>query len=121
MAGLLTQSIHLLVALKRIKDANGQDKALREFEAEATVLIRLRHPHIVTFFGVYVDKDTNDRYLTLEWASEGSLERYLRASSIMSVKVSELVGFALDAARGMVYLSEYEPPVVHRYVLVLAR
>jgi hypothetical protein len=30
----------------------------------------------------------------------------------------QLVGFALDAARGMLYLSEYEPPVVHRYVVL---
>jgi serine/threonine protein kinase len=64
--------------LKRIKAEDGIERAMREFEAEAAVLVRLRHPHIVTFYGVYCDTTTNDNYLTLEWANEGSLERYLR-------------------------------------------
>ena len=69
---------------------------------------KLRHPHIVSFLGIFTDKN-QEKYLVTEFMSHGNL---LSIVSKETLKPAELMEMARQAASGMSYLAERK--VVHR-------
>lgn len=79
--------------------------------AEARVWQSFRHPHVVSFFGTFVD--TKERLcLVSEFSPFGSLSTFLRNHS-KDFKPADLVKMAQDAAKGMLYLHSLH--FVHRF------
>ncbi|KAL9642764.1 hypothetical protein ABK040_009840 [Willaertia magna] len=99
------------VAIKRIKFIQDVEDETT-FEKEANILSKLRHPHIVAFFGVSVTE--SEKFLVTEWCPKGSLDKlinntvkrkqYLR----LSIKLSMLI----DVCKGMSYLHGCN--IIHR-------
>ena len=62
------------VALKQVSrdDAEG----VKEFEAEVAMLLALRHPNVIRFYGIYA-ASLDTQYMVLEWANGGSLYSFI--------------------------------------------
>ncbi|KAG8972916.1 hypothetical protein FRC05_009470 [Tulasnella sp. 425] len=94
------------VALKRPRGASYTDALMRQIEIEAGVWVKLNHPRILKFLGLY----TFDAviYLVSPFAEFGSLPSYLK--SFPSADRGRLV---IEIAEGLAYLHQFEPGIVH--------
>ncbi|KAK9842331.1 hypothetical protein WJX81_007193 [Elliptochloris bilobata] len=96
------------VAIKRLDRRGLQGD--KEFNTEAALLARLRHPHVVALLGVCAAG--NHRIAVTELARRGSLRGALDRSAL---GWRARVAVALGIARGVAYLHEVvHPPLVHR-------
>ena len=95
------------VAVKQIKAelANRPD-FIRRFEAEARLVARLEHPHIVPLYDYW--REPGSAYLVLRWLRGGSLEALLRDGGMeltRTIRIVSHVGSALSFAhrRGVIH------------------
>ncbi|CAF1212721.1 unnamed protein product [Didymodactylos carnosus] len=72
---------------------------------------RLRSPHIVNFYGAYIE--TEKCALVMEYMSLGSLYKILHEDKLV-LSWSERLSVALQAANGINYLHRLPEPVFHR-------
>ncbi|CAL0323935.1 unnamed protein product [Lupinus luteus] len=99
------------VAVKRFLDQDIYGESLEEFKSEVQIMKRLRHPNIVLFMGA-VTRPPNLSIVT-EFLPRGSMYRLLhRPNSQLDER--RRLRMALDAARGMNYLHNCTPVIVHR-------
>ncbi|XP_050899067.1 probable serine/threonine-protein kinase SIS8 isoform X2 [Lathyrus oleraceus] len=99
------------VAVKKflLQDISGE--SLEEFKSEVQIMRRLRHPNVVLFMGA-ITRPPNLSIVT-EFLPRGSLYRLLhRPNSQLDER--RRLRMALDAARGMNYLHNSTPVIVHR-------
>jgi len=96
---------HTQVALKRMPGK----KQVKAFEAEARLLLGVRHPNIVQFLGIFTS-DNGQKYLVSELVKLGSLENVLHKNTGMSVE--QLMALARDIAAGLDYL--HKSGIIHR-------
>ena len=98
------------VAVKAIKsELANRPEFIRGFEAEASTVSKLEHPHIVPLYDFWREPDT--AYLIMRWLNGGSLEKSLDAgpwSIERTAKLVEQIGSALSSA--------HRHGVVHRDV-----
>ncbi|GLT45494.1 hypothetical protein SLA2020_193230 [Shorea laevis] len=99
------------VAVKRFLDQHISGESLEEFRSEVQIMKKLRHPNVVLFMGA-VTRAPNLSIVT-EFLPRGSLYRLLhRPSNLLDER--RRLRMALDAARGMNYLHNCTPMIVHR-------
>ncbi|KAI1301438.1 NT-3 growth factor receptor [Halotydeus destructor] len=118
-----------LVAVKTLKEAN-LENALQDFEREAELLTNLRHPNIVTFYGISCDGEPI--MMLFEYMEYGDLNNFLRLhgphSDVLkdtckdiaansdsytgSLEVGDLLRISVQIAAGMEYLATQH--FVHR-------
>jgi len=82
---------------------------------ETNMMAALRHPNVVGFLGVCMDPPS----IITEYCARGSLTDVLRGSKASPAKASLLdwarrLNMILDAAKGMLYLHNHSPPIIHR-------
>ena len=90
-----------MAAMVAVKSLKRRDAA-EEFLEEARIMIELRHPNLVNFYGV-VDKG-DPIYLVTELCAQGSLKVYLRKGNVL--QVPSLIKMGLEIAQGMEYLEQ---------------
>ncbi|KAE8682024.1 Serine/threonine-protein kinase CTR1 [Hibiscus syriacus] len=101
------------VAVKILMEQDFHIERFREFLREVAIMKCLRHPNIVLFMGA-VTQPPKLSVLT-EYLSRGSLFRLLQMPDAWMVLNERLrLNMALDVARGMNYLHQLKPPIVHR-------
>lgn len=103
----------LPVALKTLRDVDQSQSATREFFKEASDMIHLQHPYVVSLLGICLDKGGVS--IVLELVPLGSLESFLRKHVKKHAQwVKEGMPFLLAAqiCAGMAYLESKR--VVHR-------
>ncbi|PRW59651.1 nitrilase 2 isoform A [Chlorella sorokiniana] len=94
-------------------DEEQQAKLLRQLEKEAAVMSQLHHPNVCHLLAI----TRQPACLVMEYASRRSIDKLL-AAGLKDAKVAKqlswprLLGMALDAARGMLYL--HSRAVYHR-------
>jgi serine/threonine protein kinase len=93
-----------VIAAKKTKSYSSQEELL----AEAETCMKVRHPNCVQFFGVFFADGF--AHMVTEFMPLGSLNRLLQLNNFT---LYELLGFARDAASGMMYLST-TVKIVHR-------
>jgi len=100
----------LEMAIKRLKVVNAA--VVTELIREANAMSEIRHPNVVTFYGLWKD-DSNRLHLVTEWMDHGSLLSFLEdeADRILNGEPrqstdKELLLIALDVARAMQRLEE---------------
>ncbi|KAJ3098529.1 hypothetical protein HDU97_003948 [Phlyctochytrium planicorne] len=112
------------VVIKRIKNSCGAPALIKDFMNEVTTLSKLNHSRIVRFFGVLQENDgcislvlevKNQRYVRIYICQEmthGSLMGYYQQHP--KPHVSDRILWSLDIARGMQYLHDRSPQIIHR-------
>uniref|UniRef100_A0A1I7S3K4 Tyrosine-protein kinase n=1 Tax=Bursaphelenchus xylophilus TaxID=6326 RepID=A0A1I7S3K4_BURXY len=95
------------VAVKRLKGMM-KKKQRADFVKEAKLMRRFDHPNIVKVYGVAPQEEPV--MIVLEMASGGCLHTHLRSS--VTLTNDQLLGYCIDACRGMCYLSGRN--VIHR-------
>ncbi|EDR25918.1 protein serine/threonine kinase, putative [Entamoeba dispar SAW760] len=99
-----------IVAIKKIKESQSTEKALIEFEKEATMLDKFRSDYIVHFYGaIFIP---NKICLVTEYADYGSLRDLIEKKSHNFVSHHLRLKILLDASKGIQYLHENE--MLHR-------
>ncbi|XP_058204990.1 serine/threonine-protein kinase CTR1-like [Rhododendron vialii] len=101
------------VAVKILMEQDFDTEHFEEFQTEVSIMERLRHPNIVLFMGA-VTQPPNLSIVT-EYLSRGSLFKLLRmhgAGVILDDR--QRLNMAYDVAKGMNYLHQLKPPIVHR-------
>ena len=89
----------------------GADKFIANFEAECTMWSKLRHPGVVQFLGVYLERGSRLPVLVME-KMDTSLRRYLEDNSKefpLHLKAFVL----LQICQVLAYLHSQNPPLVH--------
>ncbi|KAK4256587.1 hypothetical protein QN277_006291 [Acacia crassicarpa] len=99
------------VAVKRFLDQDIYGESLEEFISEVRIMKRLRHPNVVLFMGA-VTKPPNLSIVT-EFLPRGSLYRLIHRPN-NQLDERRRLRMALDTARGMNYLHNCSPVIVHR-------
>ncbi|KAF3437192.1 hypothetical protein FNV43_RR19945 [Rhamnella rubrinervis] len=99
------------VAVKRFLDQDILGESLEEFKSEVRIMKRVRHPNVVLFMGA-VTRAPNLSIIT-EFLPRGSLYRLLHRPN-NQLDERRRLRMALDAARGMNYLHNCTPVIVHR-------
>ncbi|XP_054780376.1 probable serine/threonine-protein kinase SIS8 isoform X2 [Prosopis cineraria] len=99
------------VAVKRFLDQDISGESLEEFKSEVQIMKRLRHPNVVLFMGAVI-RPPNLSIVT-EFLPRGSLYRLIHRPN-NQLDERRRLRMALDAARGMNYLHNCSPMIVHR-------
>ncbi|XP_008240167.1 PREDICTED: serine/threonine-protein kinase EDR1 isoform X2 [Prunus mume] len=99
------------VAVKRFLDQDFLGESLDEFRSEVRIMKRLRHPNVVLFMGA-ITRAPNLSIVT-EFLPRGSLYRLIHRPN-NQLDERRRLRMALDAARGMNYLHNCTPVIVHR-------
>ncbi|CAN1266861.1 Probable serine/threonine-protein kinase SIS8 [Linum perenne] len=99
------------VAVKRFLDQDISGESLMEFKSEVEIMKRVRHPNVVLFMGA-VTRAPNLSIVS-EFLPRGSLYRLLHRPN-NQLDERRRLRMALDAARGMNYLHNCSPVIVHR-------
>ncbi|KAL7195773.1 hypothetical protein ACSBR1_035915 [Camellia fascicularis] len=101
------------VAVKILMDQDSHPERLKEFLREVSIMKRMRHPNIVLFMCA-VTQPSNLSIVT-EYLSRGSLYRLLHNPGAReSLDERRRLSMAYDVAKGMNYLHNCNPPIVHR-------
>ncbi|RAL42562.1 hypothetical protein DM860_011180 [Cuscuta australis] len=99
------------VAVKKFLDQDITGESLEEFKSEVRIMKRLRHPNVVLFMGA-VTRPPNLSIVT-EFLHRGSLYRLIHRPN-NQLDERRRLRIALDTARGMNYLHNCTPMIVHR-------
>jgi serine/threonine protein kinase/WD40 repeat protein/DNA-binding winged helix-turn-helix (wHTH) protein len=100
-------SVNRDVAVKQIRaELASQPEFIRRFEAEAQLVARIEHPHIVPMIDFWRDPDS--AYLVMRWLRGGTLEQRLDDGPMAveaTLTLARQIGGALSAAhaRGVVH------------------
>ena len=93
-------SVDREVAIKQIRsELASQPDFIRRFEAEAHLVARIEHPHIVPLIDFWRDPDS--AYLVMRWLRGGTLEQRLDDGPLSvseTVQMARQIGDALSAA-----------------------
>ena len=98
------------IAIKKLP-SNMSQKLLNEFYQEAELMKTLRHPNILQYLGIA--QSDKEICICMEFMPLGSLYRILHQSD-SSFSRKRIKSICLDTARGMNYLHQQHPPIVHR-------
>ncbi|MED6184587.1 hypothetical protein PIB30_048853 [Stylosanthes scabra] len=100
------------VAVKILKVQGFDSERIEEFLKEVSLMKRLRHPNIVLLMGAVFQPPRLS--IVTEYLSRGSLYELLRMPGV-GTSLSEMrrLNMAYDVARGMNYLHQMRPPIVH--------
>ncbi|KAJ1281014.1 hypothetical protein BS78_04G276100 [Paspalum vaginatum] len=99
------------VAVKKFLQQDISSDALEEFRQEVRIMKRLRHPNVVLFMGA-ITRVPNLSIVT-EFLPRGSLFRLIHRPN-NQLDERKRLRMALDVARGMNYLHNCSPVIVHR-------
>ncbi|KAK9062851.1 hypothetical protein SSX86_020041 [Deinandra increscens subsp. villosa] len=99
------------VAVKKFLDQEITTDSLEEFISEVRIMKRVRHPNVVLFMGAV----TRAPHLSIvtEFLPRGSLYKLLHRPN-NQLDIRRRLKMALDTARGMNYLHNCTPVIVHR-------
>ena len=100
------------VAVKLLID-NDESKSSLEFAQEIKFMQTMRHPNIVLFIGAGKTSPQKQPFIVVELAHRGSL-RHVLNDVIIEINQNRKIDFALDAAKGMKFLHQLDPPRIHR-------
>ncbi|KAL7722189.1 Tyrosine protein kinase [Entamoeba marina] len=101
------------VAMKEINGALEDPEKLTEIIKEAYVTQLMKHPNLITMYGLY---KTDDQLFMVVDLADGSLNTFFEKKQYrdipMKITMKKLVMMALDCASGMAYLESKK--IVHR-------
>jgi len=79
---------------------------------ETEILQRLKHPHIINFFRVWMNAACDQVCFTTEIVTSGTLKQYV--TRVRRVKRKIVKKWLIQILKGLVYLHSHTPPIIHR-------
>eukprot|EP01127_Copromyxa_protea_P017557 TRINITY_DN5370_c0_g1_i1.p1 TRINITY_DN5370_c0_g1~~TRINITY_DN5370_c0_g1_i1.p1 ORF type:complete len:508 (+),score=75.40 TRINITY_DN5370_c0_g1_i1:184-1524(+) len=83
---------------------------LQEFKKEVAIFAHLRHPNVVLFMGACTEP--GKLCIVTEYMPKGDVQHVLRNPN-NRVTMGTVIAMARDCARGMAWLHESIPPIIH--------
>jgi len=102
---------HTPVAVKMMRGTQMGESLEKEFEREVTAMLILRHPNLVLFMGACIEPQM---IIVSEFCSGGSLFSLLHEQKNVMLGWKQKLKMLKDIARGMNYLHDANPPILHR-------
>lgn len=99
------------VAAKKLMTGRIDDRFTSEFEKEVYLMSNLRAPNVLQFLGTVYEPP--NVIIIVEYMSRGSLYQVLHDPSV-DLGWDVVLSMLADTSRGMNYLHECRPPVIHR-------
>ena len=106
-------------AAKRLHDIlledespGGADKLISNFEAECLTWSKLRHPGVVQFLGVHLDRRSRLPVLVME-KMDTSLRKYVEDHSKEEFPLHQKMFVLRQVTQALAYLHSQNPPLVH--------
>jgi len=100
------------VAIKKINpDAIRKFSSNVDFEKEIRLMNSFRHPNVVLFLGCNITESFI--YIVTEYCKNGSLSDIIHNKAV-PLQWDKQLQMAIDSAKGMLYLHERTPRIVHR-------
>ena len=90
----------------------GSDKLISNFEAECVTWSKLRHPGVVQFLGVHLDRRSRLPVLVME-KMDTSLRKYVEDHSKKEFPLHQKVFVLRQVTQALAYLHGQNPPLVH--------
>ena len=90
----------------------GADKFIRNFEAECLTWSKLRHPGVVQFLGVYLERSSRLPVLVME-KMDTSLRTHLEDNGKEELPLHQKVFVLRQVTQAIAYLHNQNPPLVH--------
>ena len=90
----------------------GAEKLIKNFEAECLTWSKLRHPGVVQFLGVHMDRGSRLPVLVME-KMDTSLRAYLEDHSKEEFPLHQKAFVLRQVTQALVYLHSQNPPLVH--------
>ena len=87
------------------------DEMIRRFAEECKLLQCVKHPNIVRFLGVHLEKGSQLPYLVMELL-DSTLSGYLEKHGVPDAPT--YYNILSDVALGLRYLHQQSPPIIHR-------
>ncbi|KAF8917245.1 kinase-like domain-containing protein [Mucidula mucida] len=100
-----------LKVLRFFTAGNSRQDLLKAFCQEALVWKQLRHPNILPFLGVSKDLFRPSYCLISPWMENGNIVAFLDRNP--SLDSTFRLKSVIDVARGIQYLHDFDPPIVH--------
>ncbi|TFK20899.1 kinase-like protein [Coprinopsis marcescibilis] len=88
-----------------------QDKMLKNYCREGVIWSQFHHPNVLPFYGIFrwkYNEETDLISLLSPWMTSGNLQSYLASNP-----ACDKMQLVLDIARGLEYIHNFRPPVVH--------
>eukprot|EP01104_Vermistella_antarctica_P021228 TRINITY_DN944_c0_g1_i1.p1 TRINITY_DN944_c0_g1~~TRINITY_DN944_c0_g1_i1.p1 ORF type:complete len:806 (+),score=134.52 TRINITY_DN944_c0_g1_i1:321-2738(+) len=101
------------VALKKVPSIHMTEAVVDELQREAALMSTLRHPNVLQFLGTCFDPKGDDICIVMEYMERGSLYRIIH-SPLIALPIARIKMICLAAAKGMDYLHNHNPPIIHR-------
>ena len=107
------------VAIKKLFISGVASEMIKEFNKECNIMRNLRHPNIVLFMGSCSNHP--NLLLVTELLPQGSFFDiyHQKAQPALRELIALSLGITLDMARGLAYLHNHEPAIIHRYVQIV--
>ncbi|XP_043705300.1 U-box domain-containing protein 52-like [Telopea speciosissima] len=99
------------VAIKLYFASEYHEGILLDYKKEIGIMQRLRHPNVLLFMGAVYSAER--LAIVTEFLPRGSLFKTLHRNNLI-LDMRRRLRMALDVARGMNYLHNRNPPIVHR-------
>ena len=99
-------------SLLKDQSPGGVDKLIKNFEAECLTWSKLRHPGVVQFLGVHLDRSSRLPVLVME-KMDTSLRTYLEDHSKEEFPLRQKVFVMGQVTQALAYLHNQNPPLVH--------
>ena len=88
-----------------------REKMLQRFAEECKLLENVKHPNIVRFFGVHLEKGAHLPYLVMELL-DTTLRLHLEDKGVPDPPI--YFNIFSDVALGLRFLHQHSPPIIHR-------
>jgi len=102
-----------LVAVRAPLNPDGDSKWFALVAQEVRVFRRLRHPHIVLFYGSIIGSKSSDLWLVMEYVSGTELHKVVGPTNKPGPHYGIRMQLAREVCFALMYLHAQWPPVVH--------
>jgi len=100
------------VAIKKIQINSSltENEIIKTLYKEALIMLELRHPHVIIFFGISIDETSNEILIIMELMN-CSLRDLIKNK--VKLNNDEKIKILTEIAHGMSYLHNLNPPILH--------